>query len=176
MDTSALKHFDGVHIPVAPGRGRIDVLIGLSDKSLLTVLEEREGGNPEEPNYVLTRLVPIASGGRIERTNCANSLSALRIDVVSSESCNLKTLEAENASLKQAIREYELKDEEVQPSRNDELAYQLTEPEIKVKKGRYEIPVPLKPEVVKSLHDNYKNALSRIKSLREKALGNPNLN
>ena len=100
----------------------------------------------------------------------------LRINVVSSESCNLKTLEAENASLKQAIREYELKDEEVQPSRNDELAYQLTEPEIKVKKGRYEIPVPLKPEVVKSLPDNYENALSRIKSLRKKALGNPNLN
>ena len=176
VDTSALKHFDGVHIPIAPGRGRIDVLIGQSDKSLLTVLEEREGGNPEEPNYVLTRLGPIASGGRIERTNCANSLSALRINVVSSESCNLKTLEAENASLKQAIREYELKDEEIQPSRNDELAYQLTEPEIKVKKGRYEIPVPLKPEVVKSLPDNYENALSRIKSLRKKALGNPNLN
>ena len=56
------------------------------------------------------------------------------------------------------------------------MAYQLTEPEIKVKKGRYKIPVPLRPEVVKSLPDNYENALSRIKSLRKKALGNPNLN
>ena len=42
VDTYALEHFDGVEIPVAPERERVDVLIGQSDKALLTVLEERE--------------------------------------------------------------------------------------------------------------------------------------
>ena len=40
-------------------------------------------------------------------------------------------LKAENNDLKQTIREYELADEIVQPSRNDKLAYHLTEPHIK---------------------------------------------
>ena len=65
VDTSTLEHFDGVHIPVAHDRRRVDVLIGQSDKSLLTVLEEREDMDPEEPNYVLTRLGSITSGGRV---------------------------------------------------------------------------------------------------------------
>ena len=59
-----LKHFLGVSIPTIPDRNKIDVLIGQSDKELLVVLDEREGSNPEEPNFVLTRLGPIASGGR----------------------------------------------------------------------------------------------------------------
>ena len=62
VDTSALNNFDGVEIPVAPERERVDVLIGQSDKALLTVLEEREGMDPEEPNFVLTRLGPVSSG------------------------------------------------------------------------------------------------------------------
>ena len=65
VDTTTLKHFDGVHILVAPDRRRVGVLIGQSDKSLLTVLEERKGIDPEEPNYILTRLGPITSGGRV---------------------------------------------------------------------------------------------------------------
>ena len=52
----------GFMFRVAPGRRRVDVLIGQSDKSLLTVLEEREGMDPEEPNYVLTRLGPLLVG------------------------------------------------------------------------------------------------------------------
>ena len=63
VDVTELKHFQGMHVPVAPNCNRIDVLIGQSDKLLLTVLEEREGASSEEPNYVLTRLGPIASGG-----------------------------------------------------------------------------------------------------------------
>ena len=49
-DTTTLEHFDGVLIPVAPDGRRVNVLIGQSDKSLLTVLEEREDMDPEEPN------------------------------------------------------------------------------------------------------------------------------
>ena len=81
VDTTTLKHFQGVRIPVAPGRAHVDVLIGQADKSLLAVLEEREGADPEEPNYVLTRLGPIASGGKINaNTSSPNSLSTLRVN------------------------------------------------------------------------------------------------
>ena len=70
VDISELDHFEGVHILVAPKRGHVDVLIGQSDKLLLTVLEEREDADPEEPNYVLTRLGPITSGGMVDRNSC----------------------------------------------------------------------------------------------------------
>ena len=62
VDTAALKHFSGVEFHVVPGRRRIDILIGQLDKTLLTVLHECEGTDPEEPNYVLTRFGPVASG------------------------------------------------------------------------------------------------------------------
>ena len=42
VDVTELKHFQGTHIPVAPERNRIDVLIGQSDKLLLSVLEENQ--------------------------------------------------------------------------------------------------------------------------------------
>ena len=47
VDSSTLGHFNGVHIPVAPRRKRINVLIGEPEKALLTVLEERENGDPD---------------------------------------------------------------------------------------------------------------------------------
>jgi len=61
-----LEHFKGIEIPIVPERKNIDILIGQTDKGLLTVLEEREGDDPDDPNYVLTRLGPIASGGRVD--------------------------------------------------------------------------------------------------------------
>ena len=139
VDTSMLGHFDGVHIPVAQERKRIDVLIGQSDKALLTVLEERERGDPDEPNHELTRLGSIASGGRVDRkVDFSNSVTAQKVNVGPAEfdSYDYKSLKAENAALKQTICEYQLVDEAVQPSRNNELAYGLTQPLIKVKDGR----------------------------------------
>ena len=62
MDITTLEHFDGVEIPVAPSRECVDILIGQSDKALLTVLEEREGKNQHKPNFVFTRRGPVASG------------------------------------------------------------------------------------------------------------------
>ena len=159
VDVSGLEHFVGVHIPVAPERGRMDVLIGQSDKALLTVLEEREGVDSEEPNYVLTRLGPIASGGRASGNICSSgSLSA---HVNSSVENDYNKLKEENVALKQSLREYELLDEVIQPSKNDELALQLLEPNIKVVEGRYEMPVPLKSQMVNDLPNNYENALKR---------------
>ena len=178
VDTSTLEHFEGAHIPVAPGRRRVDVLIGQSDKSLLTVLEEREGMDPEEPNYVLTRLGPIASGGRVcGRLNSSNCLSTMRINVCSpvNANCECAKLKKENVALKQSIREYELQDEMIQPSRNDELAHKLIESDIKVKDARYEIPVPFNLEKLQTLPNNYENALNRTLSLRKTALRNSQL-
>ena len=62
----------------------------------------------------------------------------------------------------------------VQPSRNEELAHELTVPHIKVvDEGRYEIPVPLKSKKLETLSDNYYFALNRTLSLRKTALRNP---
>ena len=182
MDTTTLKHFQGVHIPVAPGRAHVDVLIGQADKSLLAVLEEREGADPEEPNYVLTHLGPIASGGKINsNTSSSNSLSTLRVNIqskapVNAAPCDCTKLKEENAALKKALSELELQDEMVQPSRNEELAHELTVPNIKVvDEGRYEIPVPLKSKKLEILPDNYDIALNRTLSLRKTALHNPQM-
>ena len=165
VDTSKLEQFDGVHIPVVPDRRRVDVLIGQSDKSLLTVLEEREGMDAEEPNYVLARLGPIASGGRVcGHFGSSNCLYAMRINVgwVVNANCECAKLREENVALKQSIRQYELQDEMVQPSRNDELAHELIESDIQVKDARYEIPVPFKLKKLQTLPYNYENALRRV--------------
>ena len=66
VNTQKLKHFKGAEIPTIPQRQRIDILIGQTNKELLTVLEEREGVNASESSYFLTRLGPIASGGYAE--------------------------------------------------------------------------------------------------------------
>ena len=65
VNVEKLEHFQGVTISVIVQRNSIDILIEQSDKSLLTVSEERESKHPDHPNYVLTRLGPIASGGRL---------------------------------------------------------------------------------------------------------------
>ena len=64
----------------------------------------------------------------------------------------------------------------VQPSRNEELAHELTVPSIKVvDEGRYEIPVPLKSKKLEILPDNHDIALNRTLSLRKTALRNPQM-
>ena len=65
VDIAGLDNFHNVEIPTIPGRKSIDVLIGQTDKNLLTVLHESENVDPDKPNYVLTKLGPIASGGRV---------------------------------------------------------------------------------------------------------------
>ena len=52
-------------LPLISKRISVDILIGQIDKLLLIVLEERKSIHPDEPNYVLTRLGPVASGGLI---------------------------------------------------------------------------------------------------------------
>ena len=106
-----LNHFKGVKIPVISHRKSIDILIVQTDKLLLTVLKEREGLLRDEPNLVITRLGPIASGGR---ANLGSNLPPnrkvkLREDSDSCETC--KHLKQEIATLKESVRNFKTEDE-----------------------------------------------------------------
>ena len=67
-------------------------------------------------------------------------------------------LKRENIALKEAARANEIKNETLQPSKNDEIARKLVETDVKVVNDRYEIPVPLKNDVAEKLPNNYSNA------------------
>ena len=175
VNTQKLRHFEGVKIPTIPQRQRIDILRGQTNKELLTVLEEREGVNASEPNYVLTRLGPIASGGRVGVRSDSHQVLKARVNV-DCDTNECEQLTQEITELKAALRQVELKNEETQPSKSEEFAYSLVEPNVKVKDGRYEIPVPLRSDIVKKIPNNFLNALERTMSLRRKALGDPTLN
>ena len=88
--------------------------------------------------------------------------------------CNCKesnyALKSQIKSFKETLRKYELENEVTQPSRNEEKARELVERDIKVVNNRYEIPVPLNMEVVKSLPNNFDYALERTKAVRYSAL------
>ena len=77
-------------------RKSIDVLIGQSDKLLFTVLEEREGLNPDKPNYILTRLGPIASGGYA--SSSSHPPQSLKVSECVGV-CNCQQLKLENLGL-----------------------------------------------------------------------------
>ena len=69
---------------------------------------------------MLTRLGPIASGGKINaNTSSSNSLSTLRVNIqskapVNAAPCDCTKLKEETAALKKALSELELQDEMVQ--------------------------------------------------------------
>ena len=126
VNVKNLKHFKGVKIRTISNRKTIDILIGQSDKSLLAVIEERESLNAEEQNCVLTRLVPIASGGQVKSESPAINSLKVQIDETG-DSCRCEQLEREVSSLKQILRELELEDEVVQPSRMEVHKSQRTD-------------------------------------------------
>ena len=176
VNVEQLEHFKGVKIPVLSNRKSIDILIGQTDKLLLAVLEEREGPHPDAPNYILTRLGPIASGGRSGvGSNRPQSLKVRVKENVAVECNNCEQLKKEVVELNESVRNYEIENEELQHSKNDEAVRQLVEANVKVKNDRYEVPVPLKPDVVATLPNNYSNALNRTLNLRRNALKNAKL-
>ena len=150
------------------------MLIGQADHHLLTVLDERESAHPGKPSYVLTRLGLIASRGRVPVECNSKPYTSLKVNTRNCKESNYE-LKSQIKSLKETLREYELEDEVTQPSRNDEKARQLVERDIKVVNDRYEIPVPLNMEVVKSLPNNFDYALERTKAVRCFALKNDTL-
>ena len=68
------------------------------------------------------------------------------------------------------MREYDLNDEMLMPSKTDELARELVQPFIKAVNNRYAMPVPLKDDIVNRLPNNYEYALERTNSLRRSVL------
>lgn len=81
----------------------------------------------------------------------------------------------EVSALKENSRTYVLEDEEVQPSKSDEIALELVEPNMKVVNNRYEIPFPMKVDIVKALPNNCGYALDRTYSLQKSASKNSSL-
>ena len=127
--------------------------------------------NAEEPNCVLTRLKPIASGGQVKHESPAiNSLKAQVHET--GDLCRCKQLERKVSSLKQTWRELELEDEVVQSSRTEVKVRELVEAKVKVVEGRYEIPMPLKCEVIEKLPNNCASAVGHTESLRRSVLKN----
>ena len=84
-------------------------------------------------------------------------------------------LRHEISSLRETVQEYERQDEALQLSLNDERARNLVEIRIRVANGGYEMPVPLKSEVLEALPNNYESALKRTLSLRRNVDKNPEL-
>ena len=124
---------------------------------------------------VFTRLGPIASGERVSgSSNYAHALQ-IQTEVETSDCEACGGLRKELATVKEALRENRSLDEKILHSKNDELTCSLVEPYIEVKNGRYEIPVPFKSEVFKSLPNNYDCALKRTLSMRRTACKNPHL-
>ena len=171
IDITTLEHFNGVQIEVVLARKRIDILIGQSDKTLLAVLYKYKGADPEEPNYALTRLGPVASGGRVSSAAHKSSLSTMRIQTTNADCspCDCSKLK------KKIIAECEYNDEVIVPSVSDEKAKNLVEPTIAVVDSGYEMAVPLKYDIIQKLLDNYSDALKRTMFLRRTALRNPEL-
>ena len=164
-----LKHFKGVDIPTIPRRDKIDILIGQTHKDLLVVLEEQEGMKPEDPNYVLTRLGPIASGGRTKRSS--ECCFAHKVVIANGATfCEGERLKAEISGLKECLRKRELENEIIKPSKNEELARGMVESKVKLVNGRYEIPAPLKPHVINKLVNNFHSTADRTLALRKTAL------
>ena len=63
-------------------------------------------------------------------------------------------LQEELLTVNNALREYKLLDEEILPSKTNWITYNLVEPFIRLVNGRYEMPVPLKSEVLKEIPNN----------------------
>ena len=154
VNVGNLNHSKGVAIPVILHRKSIDILVGQTDKLLLTVLTEQEGFVKDEPNLVITRLGLIASGGRANLgPNLPQNLKVkLKEDTDPCKTC--KHLKQEITTLKESVRNFEREDELIQHSMNKEIARGLVEANVKVKNGRYEIPVPFKPDVLKTMPNN----------------------
>ena len=110
----------------------------------------------------------------LKKQNSNSSTTRERIQIQNSNSiqptCKGERLRVEVSDLKEVLRRQELKDEIIQPSKSEELARELVEPNVKFVDGFYEIPVPLKSEIVNGLTNNFHSAVDRTASLRKKAL------
>ena len=105
----------------------------------------------------------MTSGGRVHA--CSDLVQSRRTAVETCH-CNVHKsgeLREENVTLRENLRDLELYNKEVQPSKNDELARSLVEPYIKVENDRYQIPFPVKQDVIDIMPNNFNYTLKRTK-------------
>ena len=81
-------------------------------------------------------------------------------------------LKQEVSFLKDCLLNFEIEDKLIQLSKNNEITRMLVEPKIKIVDNRYEIPVPMKKDVIAVLPYNFNYALERTASLHREALKN----
>ena len=89
--------------------------------------------------------------------------------------CECEQLKLEISNSKEALRDFEREDKVIQPSENEVTASKLVASNVKVVDGRYQIPVPLKPDIVDKLPNYYESAVKRTVALRKKTLKNADL-
>ena len=118
------------------------MLIGQADKNLLIVLHERDSNDPDQSNYILIEVGPIACN--VRALAVAKGSAGLNVDLNTDCDCaeqcctkfrneiaDLKQLRLK-ADLKQSLLELNLDDQTVKPYRNDEIAKQLMKNDIKL--------------------------------------------
>ena len=73
------------------------------------MLEKREGIHPHELNFLLTRLGPVASGGRVQHGSHKFSSRKVSIECDTVE-CEIGKMKHEIAKLRKKLLEYELQE------------------------------------------------------------------
>ena len=167
QELSVYPHFDHVDICGLPSRSKVDLLIGLDNSCLMTVVEERveqEG----EPHAIKTTLGWIASGGKF--CNAEAFHTTRKVCATSNALDAAKTI----SDLEETIRLLRTDDDIVEFSINDRKYQEFVDSKLKVVNNRYEMPVPFK-EKISTLPNNYNLAAKRVMSLRQSMLKRPTL-
>ena len=166
-DLSTYQNFHDIEIQAVPDRKHVDILLGLDNSDLMTVLEERVGAK-NQPHAIHTPIGWVASGGRELRESHSFQSFRVSLQVIPDER------DQKIREMQETIRELKLQDEDVQMSINDKKSQEIVESKTRLVDGRYEIPVPLKDNI-KSLPNNFQLAFKRLSGLRQKMISNPEL-
>ena len=167
QELSAYPHFDHVDICGLPNRSKVDLLIGLDNSCLMTVVEERVG-QEGEPHAIKTTLGWIASGGKFCNAEAFHTTRKV------CASSNALDAAKKISDLKETIRLLRTDDDIVEFSINDRKSQEFVDSKLKVVNNRYEMPVPFK-EKISTLPNNYNFAAKRVMSLRQSMLKKPTL-
>ena len=167
QDLSSYSHFKGVSTFVLPHNSSVDILIGLDNSQLMTVLEERVG-EIDQPHAIMTPLGWIASGGNVRSDTHEVTARKVSVSPIFDDK-DLKILE-----LQETIRILAADNETTQLSLSDLKAQRMVEDNIEVCENRYRIPVPLKEHAI-NLPNNFELAAKRLDFLRKRMTKNPDI-
>ena len=167
QDLSSYSHFKGVSTFVLPHNSSVDILVGLDNSQLMTVLEERVG-EIDQPHAIMTPLGWIASGGNVRSDTHEVTARKVSVSPIFDDK-DLKILK-----LQETIRILAADNETTQLSLSDRKAQRMVEDNIEVCENRYRIPVPLKEHAI-NLPNNFELAAKRLDFLRKRMTKNPDI-